>query len=316
MKPPNGVLIVNKARGPTSHDVVARALRLYETRAVGHAGTLDPMATGVLVLLFGEATKLSTYLTADDKHYRATVCLGTSTDTLDAEGAVVETTRLEPGWLDRPSVERALDIERSRDHQVPPRFSAIKVAGVRSHQLARDGQGADLAARAVRVHDLVLSAWTEVELTVELRVSKGYYVRSFARDVGASLGVPAHLTKLVRLASGSFRLDEACPLPDAPPLPCLITVSSAARRCLPTATLTEDGERAARFGQRLQETQFEGDAPQGPAAWFSRDDALVAIGVAEGDGTFRVLRGFRRTPEAASLGAGDVPDAPDAGQLD
>ncbi|HVJ19071.1 MAG TPA: tRNA pseudouridine(55) synthase TruB, partial [Polyangiaceae bacterium] len=168
---PDGVLIVDKPGGKTSHDVVAQARRLFGTRAVGHAGTLDPMATGVLLLLFGEATKLSPFLTADDKRYRAEITLGRSTDTFDAEGEITEE-RVVPA-LEQSAVLAALSLERSRSEQVPPSFSAIKVDGQRAHRLSRQGRPPELPPRPVTVHSLELVALDATTLALEMSVSKG-----------------------------------------------------------------------------------------------------------------------------------------------
>jgi len=202
----HGVLVVDKPGGMTSHDVVARARRLFGTRAVGHAGTLDPMATGVLVLLFGEACKLSAYLTGQDKTYSAGVRFGSATDSLDADGRVTEERTLPAGWLARETLDRALAVERARTLQVPPAVSAISEGGRRAYQRVRAGETVELAPRPVRVARLELLEWSDAGVDVELEVSKGYYVRAFARDLGATLGVPAHLGRLRRLTSGAFSL--------------------------------------------------------------------------------------------------------------
>lgn len=290
---PDGVLVVDKPRGPTSHDVVSAARRLYRTRDVGHAGTLDPMATGVLVLLFGEATKLSGYLTAEDKRYRAVVAFGTATDTLDADGSVTERRELPRGGIDRAELERALDEERCRTQQVPPVFSAISVGGKRAHRLGRGGQVPQLAPRAVAVRELALAAREPGSATLELVVSKGYYVRALARDLGERLGVPAHLAELRRLASGSFTLDEAVRWPLEQPA-ALLDIASAARRALPHAVLSAIGERRARQGRALGPDDFEAlpSAPGAPVAWLAPGGELVALGEEREPGVFRVVRGF------------------------
>lgn len=288
----HGVLVVDKPEGPTSHDVVAQARRLYATRAVGHAGTLDPMATGVLLLLLGEATKLSSYLLLDDKRYRATVAFGRSTDTLDAHGRTEDERALAPGWLDRGALEAALAAERARTEQAPPAFSAIKIAGTPAHRLSRRGEAPDLAPRpiAVRALDVVSAGDRTVE--VELHVSKGYYVRSFARDLGARLGVPSHLAALRRVASGPFTLDEAVAWPPAAPV-APIPLATAATRCLRGAQLAPSGERKARLGQRLHREDFMDEPGTGAVgAWLAADGSLVALGRADDD-AFIVVRGFR-----------------------
>jgi tRNA pseudouridine55 synthase len=287
-----GILVANKPRGMTSHDVVNGARRLFSTRAVGHAGTLDPMASGVLVLLFGEATKLAGYLTLADKEYDATVTFGRATDTLDAEGRTIAEQALAGDWLDADRLSNALESERARTKQDPPEFSAISVGGERAYRRARRGDSVSLESRDVRVDRLELVERDELSLRFRLVVSKGYYVRAFARDLGIALDVPAHLSALVRLGSGPFRIGAAATWPpDVRPE--LIPLASAARLCLPSATLAQSGEERAGWGQRLTPDDFAKESPPaGTAAWFAADGRLVALGAQQPDGTFRVLRGF------------------------
>lgn len=288
----HGVLVVDKPSGPTSHDVVARARRLYQTREVGHAGTLDPMASGVLVLLFGEACKLSQYLTGQAKRYRAEVRFGTSTDTLDAAGSVVEAASLPAGWLEPARLAAALDAERARLLQVPPAVSAIQVGGVRAHRAARRGEALALEPRPVRVAELRALAQADAAITLELEVSKGYYVRALARDLGAALGVPAHLSALRRLASGQLTLAHAVAWPLEAPAP-LLSLVDAARSALPCATLTDEGVARARTGKALGPAHFTTEVPDAPSAWLSAAAELVAMGHRDASGDYRVLRGFR-----------------------
>jgi tRNA pseudouridine55 synthase len=251
---------LDKPHGPTSHDVVAAVRRHFGTRRVGHAGTLDPMATGVLVVLLGEATKLSAYLTRDVKRYVARVAFGSTTDTLDAQGRVTRTKALEPGWLSKAALEVALHAELERTLQVPPRVSAIKVAGKAAHERTRSGEELEMAPRDVELHEAVVRAWDQQSLEVELLVSKGYYVRSFARDLGDALGVPAHLAALRRTASGPFTEGEAHPFPlaeGAEPQ----TLVDVVRRALPTRTLTAEGLVRAKDGKALRPEDFEGGSP-------------------------------------------------------
>jgi tRNA pseudouridine55 synthase len=295
----DGVLIVDKPRGPTSHDIVAQARRVLGTRAVGHAGTLDPMASGVLVLLVGEATKLATYLTLDEKEYRATVELGRSTDTCDAEGTTTEERSLPDGFPAPGDLEAALASECARTEQVPPAFSAVSVGGQRAHRLARRGETVSLPPRPVTVTKLSLLECRQASpagracITLNLRVSKGYYVRSFARDLGARLGVPAHLTSLQRTASGPYRVEAALRWPPDG-IPELVPLETAACTALPSATLTATGETLARRGSTLTEAHFESPPPRTPAAWLSAGRRLIAIGHWAEEG-YRVLRGFRGT---------------------
>jgi tRNA pseudouridine55 synthase len=297
----NGVLVVDKPRGPTSHDVVAQARRLLGTRSVGHAGTLDPMASGVLVLLVGEATKLAAYLSLDDKEYRATVAFGRGTDTLDAEGTTIEERTLPNGFPDPAALEAALEAERQRTEQIPPAFSAISLDGQRSHRRARRGEEVVLPPRPVLVNALRLSACrraagndSEASATLELAVSKGYYVRSLARDLGAALGVPAHLSRLERTASGPYRVDAAVRWPpDAPPT--LVPLETAACTALPSARLTPTGEARALDGKPLTAEHFASAPSATLAAWLGQEGHLVALGrLAEDE--YRVVRGFRSGP--------------------
>jgi tRNA pseudouridine55 synthase len=287
----HGVLVINKPRGPTSHDIVAQTRRLFGTRRVGHAGTLDPMATGVLLVLLGEGTKLAPYLTADDKSYRATVAFGRATDSGDAEGATTDETVLAPGWLTAEVFGGALAIERARTEQVPPVFSAIKVAGQRAHRLARRGEAPKLPPRPVQVRSLTVLEQHPDHVVLELCVSKGYYVRSLARDLGDVLGVPSHLAALERTASGRFTIAEACPWPPSAPPP-LMTLRQAVQRAMPCATLTPSGFDKARKGQQLDPDAFaESPPPDAQAAAWLFEQQLVAIG-APRDGRFQVQRGF------------------------
>lgn len=298
----HGLLVVDKPSGPTSHDVVAQARRYFGTRRVGHAGTLDPLATGVLVLLFGEATKLSDVATKADKTYLAELRFGRATDSFDAQGQTTERLELPPDWLDERTLEHALELERRRERQVPPTVSAIKVAGRRAYELARHGSAPELEPRPIEVRSLRVLAWSATHAELELRVSKGYYVRSLARDVGGTLGIPTHLARLRRLQSGRFDLSEACAWP--PPEASLrqqreriIPLVSALPRLLPIWRLTARGVERARHGQRLSVDDFDEppealEATVPLVAWTDAWGMPVALGRREGD-IFQVQRGFR-----------------------
>ncbi|ORW17708.1 tRNA pseudouridine synthase B [Mycolicibacter nonchromogenicus] len=209
--PPAGLVIVDKPAGITSHDVVSRCRRFFGTRKVGHAGTLDPMATGVLVIGIERATKILGLLTASQKSYAATIRLGQTTSTEDAEGEVLET--ISAAHLTDAQIEAAIGGLRGDIEQVPSTVSAIKVAGKRSYQLAREGRAVDLPARPVRIERFELlevrRAGGFVDLDVEVDCSAGTYIRALARDVGGELGVGGHLTALRRTRAGSFGLDQA-----------------------------------------------------------------------------------------------------------
>jgi tRNA pseudouridine55 synthase len=202
----DGILNLNKPGGWTSHDVVARVRRLTRVRRVGHAGTLDPMATGVLLVCLGRATRITEYLMAGRKRYRAVVRLGISTDSHDADGQVTSTA---PVTVSCAEVEAALSHLRGTIAQVPPMVSAIKRDGQPLYKLARRGITVERAARPVDIYELALTDCSLPNLTLELTCSPGTYVRALARDLGQRLGCGAHLTALTRLASGDFTLNQA-----------------------------------------------------------------------------------------------------------
>jgi tRNA pseudouridine55 synthase len=301
----SGVLVLDKPRGPTSHDAVSRVRRALGTREVGHAGTLDPMATGVLVVAVGEATKLVPWLTAHHKEYEATIALGIETDTLDAEGRevrraapdaeVVQALAESRGASVAHRLRAALEAELARTEQVPPAFSAIQQDGERAHERARRGEAVELAPRPVRVHRVELLACSPEPpwLAVRLEVDKGYYVRSLARDLARTLGTAGHLTALRRTRSGCFTLDEALPLdtPDDELAARVEDLSRAASRALPVARLSDVGARDARHGRAVQPADVDAPAP-GPCAWLDAHGDLVAVGEVDPGGTGRVLRGF------------------------
>lgn len=291
---PDGVLVVDKPCGPTSHDIVAQARKVFSTRSVGHAGTLDPMASGVLVLMFGEAKKLSAYLTAHDKSYCAEVAFGRSTDTLDGEGVTVHEQPLPEPWPPQQRLSEALRRELARTVQVPPSVSAIKVSGRAAHRRVRAGESLELAERPVKVHALELVRITGARATIELRVSKGYYVRAFARDLGDALDVPAHLSQLRRTRSGPWSLANAVSWPVTTPPP-LISTKQAALACLPSANLNAPGALRARQGKPLEQSDFS--MPPGTAGvnvWLDPEGHLVALGSEQEPGEYRVVRGFKQ----------------------
>jgi tRNA pseudouridine55 synthase len=201
-----GLLNLNKPAGPTSHDIVARVRRAVGIKKVGHAGTLDPLAAGVLVVCVGPATRLSEYVMAGRKVYRARVQFGVETDTYDAQGAVVAQHDVD---LSREQVAGALDAFRGAIEQVPPMYSAIKRGGKKLYELARTGEDVAREARAVTIYRLDFAAWEPPFAELEVECSPGTYIRSLAHDLGRALGPGAHLAALARTASGDFTLDEA-----------------------------------------------------------------------------------------------------------
>jgi tRNA pseudouridine55 synthase len=212
----DGVLVVAKPVGPTSHDVVGLVRRLSATKRVGHGGTLDPFASGVLPVFLGKATRLVEYHLGDRKRYRSTVCFGASSSTDDLEGALTPVDAPPPS---RAAVEAALERFRGEIEQTPPAYSAIKVAGRRAYALARAGQAVDLAPRSVTIHRIEIADWDPATpgqpvAIIDVECSAGTYVRSLARDLGAAVGNAAYLGALVRTASGPFTLEDAIPLDD------------------------------------------------------------------------------------------------------
>lgn len=204
-----GILNIHKTGGMTSHDVVARVRHITGQRKVGHAGTLDPMATGVLLLCLGQATRVSEYLMSGDKTYLARICLGISTDTYDADGQVTARAAVNVG---RDQVEQTLSQFVGTLEQVPPMYSAIKREGTPLYKLARRGEVAAREARTVQIKTFTLLRWEPPELEMQVECSKGTYVRSLAHDLGQRLGCGAHLIGLVRTCSGRFRLEQAVTL--------------------------------------------------------------------------------------------------------
>lgn len=207
----SGVLPVDKPEGPTSHDVVAAARRALETRRIGHTGTLDPFASGLLLLCIGTATRLAEYLTDLPKAYRAKMRLGIATDTADRMGAPI---RESDAWraLTREQIEAALSRQLGPIHQVPPAYSAKKVAGQRAYERARRGERVELEPVEVEVYRIEMLSLDLPEVTFDVECSSGTYIRAIARDVGEDLGVGAHLVALRRTRIGEHDVEDAVPL--------------------------------------------------------------------------------------------------------
>lgn len=280
---PDGIVVVDKPAGWTSHDVVGRMRRLAGTRKVGHSGTLDPMATGVLVLGVGRATRLLTYLVGAEKDYDATIRLGIGTSTDDAEGETVA----EPGAgsIDDVALRAAVSEFSGEIDQVPSAVSAVKVDGRRAYARVRDGEEVELAARRVTVSRFDILDVRQVsgdvpvlDLDVRVTVSSGTYVRALARDLGAALGTAGHLTALRRTRVGGFNLADASTLEEhsmqveADGVLRTVPLADAARAVFPVRELTPDESRALSYGQRI--------APSGTSettAGIGPDGELVAL---------------------------------------
>jgi tRNA pseudouridine55 synthase len=248
-----GLVIVDKAGGMTSHDVVARVRRLAGTRKVGHAGTLDPMATGVLVVGVERATRLLGHLMLTEKSYEATVRLGVSTSTDDAEGETLATHHA--GHLGDDEIRDAFATQVGDIQQVPTAVSAIKVDGKRAYALARAGESVELAARPVTIHELTVHATRRsgdvVDVDVSVRCSSGTYVRAIARDVGAALGVGGPLTALRRTAVGPYGLDVAHTLDELGESFTTLPIAAAARAAFPAYDLSAEQAADVRVGRKL-----------------------------------------------------------------
>ena len=249
----SGILNVDKPPGMTSHDVVAIVRRLARQRKVGHAGTLDPLATGVLLVCLGKATRVSEMLMRSPKTYRAEALLGVSTTTDDAEGEILEQ---HPVSVTRGAVEEALRAFVGRIEQVPPRYSAIKRQGKRLYQLARQGIEVEIPARPVEIHGITLEAWETPRVRFEVRCGPGTYIRALARDLGQALGCGAHLTALQRTSSGQFSVADAVSLAelrasDGKGLSRLLHPTDVAYHHLPALHVDGETARKLAMGQAI-----------------------------------------------------------------
>lgn len=284
---PDGILNLNKPRGPTSHDVVARVRVLTGIRRAGHAGTLDPLATGVLLVCVGRATRVAEYLALKRKTYRAHVRLGVTTDTYDAEGRVVAEA---PVGVSRAQVEAALEKLRGTIMQVPPMYSAVKHEGTPLYRLARQGLEVERKARQVEVYRLELTDWEPPECTLEVTCSSGTYVRALAHALGEALGCGAHLAGLVRLASGQFGLEDAVTLEELAQAvadgrwAALLHPIDAALAHFPALHLDADAARRLCLGQAISprdpSTRLRagaGEGERGYARAYGPDGDFLAI---------------------------------------
>lgn len=276
MRPDPGILLVDKPGGLTSHDVVARARRALGTRKIGHAGTLDPMATGLLVLGVEAATRLLTFVVGQDKTYLATIRLGVGTDSDDADGEVVDTS--DASGLDRAQIDAAVADLRGAISQVPSRVSAIKVDGRRAYELARAGEEVTLTSREVTVARFDVLAERRVDGVIDLDVvvdcSSGTYIRALARDLGAALGVGGHLIALRRTRIGPFEVTDAVAVDDLDGAP-LRAVADAACDVLPRLDVTAEQAQDLRHGKRLRGLAGAIEGPR--AAAIAPDGALVGV---------------------------------------
>jgi len=248
-----GIVLVDKPEGPTSHDVVRKMRRIFNTRKVGHAGTLDPMATGMLVIGIGRATRLLGYLTMNDKEYLGTIRLGISTFTDDAQGDVLET-RSTRG-LDEAAIYAALRQFRGHISQTPTAISAIKVDGKRAYDRVRAGEEVKLKAREVTIHECEVVSMTDhpeldvIDVAVRVVCSAGTYIRAIARDLGVDLGVGGHLTSLRRTRSGVFANMKSLEELEADPV--VVDLTESIKQVFPCVKLNDEHTTKALHGVRV-----------------------------------------------------------------
>ena len=292
----SGILLVDKPQGITSHDVVARTRRLAGTRKIGHAGTLDPMATGLLLLGVNHATRLLHHLVGLDKTYLATIRLGWHTTTDDAEGeplAAASADRLDAAT--EAAIAAGMRTLTGVIEQVPSAVSAVKVAGKRAYQRVRDGETVELAARTVTVAAFELLGLRRgagfVDVDVRVECSSGTYVRALARDLGEHLGTGGHLTALRRTRIGAFDVAEAAALADLDVASALMSPADAASRALPVVHLTSQQAVDLGHGKRVEASGAPVVPPGEPIAAIAPDGRLVAIVERRGD-SVKVVTGF------------------------
>lgn len=289
----DGALLLDKPLGVTSNFVLQRVKRLLSAEKAGHAGTLDPLASGLLIALFGEATKFAGLLLDSEKEYLATVKLGETTSTADAEGKVLET---KPVTVTEGEVRHALQHFRGEIEQVPPMHSALKQGGVPLYKLARRGESVERQPRRVTIREIELLSFRKPLAEIRVRCSKGTYIRTLAEDIGASLGTGAHLAGLRRTGSGRFRVDDAIALAELEAMTAherrgrLLPVDSLLSQ-LPRVELDAASEARLRNGQALQMNAL----PEGVSAVYGPGGGLIGLGRAE-SGTLRPLR-LTQVPE-------------------
>ena len=314
---PNGILLVDKPQGLTSHDVVARTRKKADTRKVGHAGTLDPMATGLLILGLGSSTRLLTYIVGLDKEYVATIRLGISTTTDDADGeSLGSAPEAQVQRVTESAIHEAIVTLTGEIEQVPSSVSAIKVDGRRAYALVRAGQEVQLKARAVTVSEFEVltvahsrDAQGDAVIDVDVRVvcSSGTYIRALARDLGFKLGVGGHLTVLRRTRIGGFHVTDALRIEDVASPPKLLGPAEVARRVFPAVDLGLEHAVDLSHGKKI----VLADQPDSkhPIAAIGPEDRLVGL-ITVKAGVSRVILNFPAYGPIASDGTSDeVPDA-------
>lgn len=265
---PTGVLILDKASGMTSHDCVFKLRKLFQTKKVGHTGTLDPEVTGVLPICLGRATKLSRFLTDEGKRYAAEITIGTATMTEDAHSEVVETRNVEPKAFTAADIDRVLGLLTGTIEQIPPYYSAVKVNGKKLYEYARKGQTVERPRRLVEIHRLIRTNDPIIEdgvcrFRIDVECGKGTFIRTLAVQIGEQLGYPAHMSDLRRTRSGSFEEADAVTLQQLTEMETveermshLIPLEDVIKRW-PSITIPANRERYIRNGGRLNDVSLE-----------------------------------------------------------
>lgn len=286
----DGILVIDKPVGITSHGVVQRVRRWAGQRRVGHLGTLDPLATGVLPIALGEATKLSQLLTHGEKGYRGTIRLGVETTTYDREGEVLASS--DGPWPERAAVEKALERFRGEVEQVPPPYSAVKSGGETAYRRARRGERVALEPRAVTFHRIELLAYDPPDLEIEVLCSAGTYLRSMAHDLGALLGTFAHLAELVRTRSGPFTIEQAVPLDELDELDPDRVIPMAAATRLPSYPVDARTARRVGRGVQLGRHELRGAPPSGLIQLVHGARLVALVEATQGLPQLRTVRVF------------------------
>lgn len=277
---PAGILLVDKESGPTSHDLVGSLRRLLHMRRIGHCGTLDPLATGLMVMCVGRYTRLNPWLSGADKVYEAQLHLGATSNTEDSEGVITQSTVERKPQVDE--IEQILTNFLGEVDQVPPTFSAIKIDGVRSHKLARAGKAKPLEPRRVRISQLVVRSYIYPKLELTVHCSKGTYIRALARDIGSALGCGAYLSALRRTAVGPMRVEDALTvgqieaIVESGQLPSAFYSTRSALTVLDAVDLDQEGQ-VLRFGHG-NAIELEAKTQDGECAVYHPDGYLFGMG--------------------------------------
>lgn len=278
----NGVILINKPAGYTSHDIVNIVRKQLHTKKVGHCGTLDPDATGVLVVCFNKATKIIQFLTSHQKTYRATLTLGVSTDTYDASGKVTEEKTVLP--IDEETVIKTLNQFLGHSKQLPPLYSAIKKDGKKLYEYAREGKEVIVEPRDIEIFMISMIDFDGIHLTFDVHCSKGTYIRSLCVDIARKLGYPGHMSALCRLSSGEFHLDQCCSLEDLQNGHYNILSIDEALAHFPKITV--DDENIVYHGKKIKSSLNE------QAAICNKEGHILAIYGPDGQGNLKNIRGL------------------------